>query len=81
MDSAEIFNRIQDIFRNVFDDQKLIIERSTNSESIEDWDSLNHINLIVAMEKEFSTRFSLEDIQGLKDVGEMADLINKRINK
>ena len=80
MNNKEIFDRIQDIFRSVFDDQSLEIKRSTTSSDIEDWDSLNHINLVVAIEKEFNTKFSLEDIQALEDVGAMADVVEKRIN-
>jgi acyl carrier protein len=81
MNNQEIFEKIQTIFRNVFDNPELNIERSTNSSSIEDWDSLNHINLVVAIEKEFKTRFDLKDIQSLKDVGEMTDLVEKKIGK
>ena len=47
----EVFERVTDIFRDVFDDDELVISDSTNSEDIEDWDSLEHIQLIVGMEK------------------------------
>ena len=50
---------IQNIFRDIFDEDNLVIEDSTNSGEIEDWDSLNHINLISAIEKEYKIKFNL----------------------
>ena len=63
------------IFRDVFDDDTLVIEDSTNSSDIEDWDSLEHIALIVSMEKEFDLKFDLQEVNKLANVGEMVDLI------
>ena len=57
MSREEIFNGVQDIFRDIFDEDDMIIEDSTNSDDIEDWDSLNHINLVSAIEKEFKIKF------------------------
>ncbi len=67
------------IFRDVFDDDTLVITDSTNAEDIEDWDSLEHINLIMAMEKEFGLKFNLQEIGELANVGEMADLIGRKL--
>lgn len=79
MDRKEVFAKVQDIFRDVFDDDELIIKDSTNSDDIEDWDSLEHISLIVAMEKEFSMKFDIKEVNKLKDVGEMVDLIVSKL--
>ena len=79
MNKTEISDRVQDIFRDVFDDEELLINDSTNSENIEDWDSLNHINLVTLIEKEFKVRFGLGEIANLNDVGEMIDLILSKI--
>jgi len=49
----EVFEKVTDIFRDVFDDDELVISDATNADEIEDWDSLEHISLIVSMEKEF----------------------------
>ena len=57
MSIEEVFNGVQDIFRDIFDEDDMIIEDSTNSDDIEDWDSLNHINLVSAIEKEFKIKF------------------------
>ena len=75
MTEQEILNAVQDIFRDNFDDDTLEITRSTCADDIEDWDSLEQINLLTAMEKAFGLKFKLEDVRGLKNVGELLDLI------
>ena len=79
MSREEIFNGVQNIFRDIFDENDLIISDSTNSDEIEDWDSLNHINLVSAIEKEFKIRFALKELMTLKDVGAMVDLMVKKL--
>ena len=71
----EVFERVTDIFRDVCDDDELVISDSTNSEDIEDWDSLEHIQLIVGMEKEFKVKFDIKTVNSLENVGQMVDLI------
>ena len=73
--------RVTDIFRDVFDDEELMIYDSTNSDDIEDWDSLEHITLIVSMEKEFGLKFDIKEVNKLENVGEMIDLIKKRLDE
>jgi len=80
MTREEIFNKVQDIFRDIFDEDDLVIEESSSSDDIEDWDSLNHINLVSAIEKEFKIRFALGELQSLKDVGAMIDLMVQKIS-
>ena len=75
MKRDEVFSGVQEIFRDIFDDTDLIINNLTNSEDIEDWDSLNHINLVSAIEKEFKIRFALGELIEIKDVGAMIDLM------
>lgn len=75
----DIMNRVTDIFRDVFDDDELIITDSTNSDDIEDWDSLEHISLIVSMEKEFNLKFDIKEVNKLANVGEMIDLILSKL--
>jgi len=71
----EVFDKVTEIFRDVFDDDDLVINDSTNSDSIEDWDSLEHIQLIVGMEKEFGIKFDIKTVNSLENVGQMIDLI------
>ena len=75
MTRNEVFSGIQDIFRDIFDVEDLVISNTTNSDEIEDWDSLNHINLVSAIEKEFKIKFALGELMTLKDVGAMVDLM------
>ena len=75
-----LFDGVQDIFRDIFDVDDLVISNTTNSDEIEDWDSLNHINLVSAIEKEFKIKFALGELMAIKDVGAMVDLmINEKI--
>ncbi len=81
MDKSAILDRMQEIFREIFDDETLVIRRETAAKDIEDWDSLNHISLIVAIEKEFHFKFGLDELQSLKDVGDTVDLIAIKVSQ
>jgi len=76
----EIQSRLQEVFRDIFDDQAIVLFREMTAKDIEDWDSLTHINLVVAVEKEFGLKFNLTEIKGLKNVGEMIDLLARRLS-
>jgi len=71
----EVFEKVTEIFKDVFDDDELVISDSTNSDDIEDWDSLEHISLVVSMEKEFNLKFDIKAVNKLENVGQMVDLI------
>lgn len=79
MTKEEILNELQPIFHDVFDDKDLIITNESNAEQVEDWDSLSHIRLVVAIEKHFQIKFAFGELQELKNVGEMIDLIQEKI--
>ena len=70
--------RLQEIFRDIFDDEKLIITEEMSANDIEDWDSLAQINLIIAIEKEFKVKLRLEEVSNLKNIGEMLELLSKK---
>ncbi len=78
MDTMETLNGI---FREVFDDPSIVLKRETTADDIDEWDSLSHINLVIAVETKFNIRFALGELQALKNVGEMADLVEKKIRK
>ena len=80
MSREQLFEKVQEIFRDIFDDQSLIINDSTSSSDIDDWDSLNHINLVVAIENDIEIKFNFEELATLKDVGAMLDLMMIKIN-
>lgn len=79
MTMEDIFEGLNEVFRDVFDDEDIIVTEGTTSEDIEDWDSLEHINLIVAVEKKFGMKFSMGEVTTMKNVGEMAEIIKSRI--
>ena len=79
MELEDIFEGLNEVFRDVFDDEDITVNASTTSEDIEDWDSLEHINLIVAVEKKFGMKFSMGEVTTMKNVGEMAEIIRSRI--
>lgn len=75
MERADIFKKINEIFVDVFDDDSIVIDENTSAADIEDWDSLTHITLISAVEEEFGIKFQMKDVIGMKNVGEMVDII------
>ena len=78
MDKNNIMTRLTEIFRDVFDDNSIVINENTTSNDIDEWDSIEHINLIGAVEEEFKLRFKMKEIAGMKNVGEMIDIICER---
>lgn len=74
----KIYETLNEIFQDVFDDEDIVVDAGTNSDSIEDWDSLEHINLVVAIEKAFGLKFSMDEVTGMKNVGEMVEIIKAR---
>jgi acyl carrier protein len=78
MTHAEIHQKLTSVFRDVFDDPTLEISDSTTAKDIEAWDSIMHVNLIVAVEKAFGVSFTTKDVKGLANVCDLATLIAKR---
>jgi acyl carrier protein len=79
MDS--ILEQLRPIFRDVLDQPQLTITAESNGHNVEGWDSLAHINLVSAIEQEFNVKFKLGELQELKNVGEMVELIKKKLAK
>lgn len=75
----DIKTRLQNIFRDVFDDEKIELFDEMSAKDIEEWDSLTHIQLIVAVENEFKLRFKTAEISELKNVGEFIKLVGKKL--
>ena len=75
MDTREIFERLDRVFQDVFDDDTIHVTPKTTADDIEDWDSLEHITLISAVEREFRMKFKMGEISSMKNVGEMASII------
>ena len=79
MNRNEIFEKLTEVFRDVFDDESIELKETTTAADIEEWDSLTHIVLLSAVEDDFGIKFDMKAVQGLKDVGAMADLIQETI--
>ncbi len=78
MDAQEVMTKLTAVFRDVFSDDGIELKETTTAGDIEDWDSLSHVNLIVAVEKAFKVKFTTREVQGLKNVGELVALIVRR---
>ena len=79
MTREAIFEELTEIFRDIFDDEEIELTDETTSDDIEDWDSLEQINLLVAIEKKFSIKFKLDEVSHLANVGDMASLVQKLV--
>ncbi|MCH5167147.1 MAG: acyl carrier protein [Erysipelotrichales bacterium] len=80
MNRNEILEKLNEVFIDVFDDENIAITDTTTADDIEEWDSLEHINLIVAVEQEFKMKFNMNEVTSMKNVGEMVDIIASRLN-
>ena len=75
MEKSQILDEVQAIFREVLDNEEIVLANETTANDIEEWDSLTHIQLIVAIEKHFKIRFTSREILSWQNVGEMIDCI------
>ncbi len=79
MTREEVFEKLNEVFRDVFEDEDITVTDATTADDIEDWDSLEHINLINAIEQEFGIKFNMGQIVSMKNVGEMVDIIISKL--
>lgn len=75
---SDTSERLTEVFRDVFDDDTLVISRETTAADIEEWDSLTHVTLVVSVEREFNVRFTSAEVSALECVGDLIDLIEER---
>lgn len=78
MNRDAILEKLTEVFRDVFDDEEIVISDKTTADDIEAWDSLEHISLIAAVERAFKMRFTMREVSGMKNVGEMIDILAER---
>ena len=79
MERNAMLKEINNIFIDVLDNEDIVLDESTQATDVEDWDSLNHIQLVVAVEKHFKIRFTSKEIQSWKNVGEMMNCIHEKV--
>ena len=80
MSREEIYERLNEVFRDVFDDEEIEVNDDTTAADIEGWDSLMHITLMDAVEEEFDIRFDMKTVVKMKNVGEMVDAIERDVD-
>ena len=78
MTNRQIFEKLNEIFSDVFDEE-ITVTAETTAADVEEWDSLTHITLISEVEEAFGFKFAMKDVLGMKNVGEMAQIIAKNI--
>ncbi len=79
MSREEILEKVNEVFREVFEDDSIIVKEETTADDIEDWDSLMHITLVSEIENAFGFKFKMKDVVGMKNVGEMLDIIKEAV--
>jgi acyl carrier protein len=80
MDANTILKKVNSIFIDIFDDQSILINEHTTADDVEGWDSLNHIQMITAIEKHFKIRFELNELLNFTNVGDLCRGILKKLN-
>lgn len=79
MTDAEILDTLNDIFRDILDDEDIELTPETTAQDVADWDSANHINIIVSAEMRFGVKFSSGDVERMKNVGDFVALIRRKL--
>lgn len=75
MERSEVFERLNQVFCEVFDDDAITVTEETTAADVAGWDSLMHITLIAEVEEEFDMKFPMKSVVSMKNVGDMVDVI------
>lgn len=78
MSTDAIYAKLTDIFHDVFDDESIVVTPQLTADNVDEWDSLAHIRLIMAVEGKFGVKFSAAEVGRLKNVGEFVSLIESK---
>jgi acyl carrier protein len=78
METTDIVSRLTPIFRDVFNDDALVVSEGMTAADVPTWDSLSNINMIIGVEKAFGVKFSIKDVRNLKNVGGLLELIKRK---
>jgi acyl carrier protein len=78
MTSSELYLRLTPIFHDIFDDESLVLSPNMTASDVDEWDSLSHIRLVLAIEKTFGLKFNASEVAKLQNVGEFVDLIQSK---
>ena len=81
MNTEQIYGQLTNVFHEVFEDQSIVPTPDMKASDVEEWDSLNHINLIVAIEARFKVKFKTAELESLRNVGHLVEIIEKKLTK
>ena len=79
MDESAIYKRLNEIFRDILDDEQITLTPETTATDIPEWDSFNHVNISVACEAAFGIRFKAAELEELRNVGELVQIIQRKL--
>jgi acyl carrier protein len=79
MSREGLVGEVQEVFRDVFDEPNLEINRDSNADTVPEWDSMAHLNLLTAIQQKFKVKFTLADMQHLRNVGDLLDLLERKL--
>lgn len=81
MEKNEILAKLQDIYRDILDNDEIILEGETTADDIEEWDSLAHVQIVNEVEKQFGIKFTSYEITSWIDIADLVDCINSKLSK
>ena len=81
MEKNEILAKLQDIYRDILDNDEIILEGETTADDIEEWDSLAHVQIVNEVEKQFGIKFTSYEITSWIDVADLVDCIDSKLSK
>jgi acyl carrier protein len=79
MTTDEVIKKVNQLFIEVLENPGIVIGRETTSADVPEWDSLNHIMLVIEIEKRFNIRFASSEVGGFRNVGEMCEVIRAKM--
>lgn len=79
MTESEILQKLTEVFRDVFELPDLVLEKSTTAQDIDEWDSVNHIMLVVETERQFRVKFQTAEVEEMKNVGDLVSMIHAKL--
>jgi acyl carrier protein len=81
MNREQIYGQLTNVFHEIFEDQSIVPTPDMKASDVEEWDSLNHINLMVAIEARFNIKFKTAELESLRNVGHLVEIIEKKLTK
>lgn len=79
MESSEVYNKLNGLFRSVFDDDEIVVSPELTANDVDGWDSLRHVRLMLTVERAFGVKFSAYEVNKLRNVGQLAKLIQDKL--